>query len=87
MTPNTWRRKYMRDFPNIDVPCGTCVACCTNYSAEGFMELKENGDCVHLEQGKCQIYEDRAVSIEMKDKARSILGAPGYRAGRAVWGF
>jgi len=66
MTPTGWLADYLETFPNVDVPCGTCFACCTK-GAANHMPQAENGDCVHLEGGKCAIYDKRPVECRSFD--------------------
>lgn len=66
MTPTQWLKDYLETFPEVDVPCGTCFACCTKGAAD-HMELDEKGDCVHLIGGKCSIYAHRPVECRAFD--------------------
>jgi len=48
--------------------CKKCGMCCnTKYITDltDFREVKENGDCVYLENGLCSIYEDRPYQCQI----------------------
>jgi hypothetical protein len=40
----------------VDVPCGDCSACCHDIAP---FEMREDGSCINLLDGKCSIYETR----------------------------
>ena len=41
----------------VPYPCTGCGLCCRH--VRGYMMEREDGSCIHLFQGRCEIYESR----------------------------